>query len=267
MAGNNTGNDTETKTKKWYQKPKYLVSIALITGTVGIILNSISSNLQGVVDLMPMTEQEIEKYVRPEDQRRVENAEREIREQEERESALQLQKELLIEQARIKAEQDMTEPLKEGYTWVYDALEDTYTQVPVDSFNSQEEPDQSMPEPDESYVDEQAQQFFSDDNSEISKPRDEVIIELAKEIKDINPDNIYLTKGQFIFWLQDNLLYTVGDNAIQTFWDPDTRTVTVKTNFGDPEEVKALTEGRIQIAYDNSSFNTTDPGALTIVFE
>ena len=262
-----TGQVTEPKEKKWYQKPKYLIGIAIVTGTVGIVLNSVASNLQGVVNLMPMTDQELEKYVSPEDQRRVENAEREIREQEERESALQLQKEIVIEQARIKAEQEMAEPLKEGYTWAYNALDDTYIQVPADSLGTQDGADKEVPEQDESYVEEQANQFFSDENIEITKPRDEVIIELAKNLSDIDPNNIYLTKGQFIFWLQDNLLYTVGDNAIQTFWDPETRTATVRTNFGDAEEVKALTEGRIQIAYDNSSFNLTDPGALTIVFE
>lgn len=249
-------------TKRWYQKPKLLVGLAVVFLIIAVFMNTISSNLQGVIDLRPQDSTDINQYVSPENQRRVESAKRELEEQEKRETELQLKREIEIERERVKAEQAMEEPLKEGHMWHYDVLNDEYKQVPVPT-----EARERILEQDESVADERAEQFFSDDNINIAKPREEVIIELGKNIEDIDPDAIYLTKGQFIFWLQDNLLYTVGSNSIQTFWDPDTRTVTVKTNFGDIDEVKALTEERIKIAYNSSSFNITDPGAITIVYE
>lgn len=252
----------ETTTKRWYKKPKLLIGVSLLALILAALMNTLSSNLQGVIDLRPQDTREVNKYVSPENQRRVESAQREVEEQEKREADMQLQKEVIVAQNKIKAEQAMKEPLKEGHVWHYDVLNDEYIQVPIPT----EVPERVL-EQDESVTKERAEQFFSDDNIKVAKPREEVIIELGKDIEDIDPESIYLTKGQFIFWLQDNLLYTVGSNSIQTFWDPDTRTVTVKTNFGDIDEVKELTEERIKIAYNSSSFNLTDPGALTIVYE
>ena len=249
-------------TKRWYQKPKLLVGLAVVFLIIAALMNTLSSNLQGVIDLRPQDTREVNKYVSPENQRRVESAQREIEEQEKREADMQLQKEVTVARNKAKAEQAMKEPLKEGHVWHYDVLNDEYIQVPIPT-----EVRERILEQDESVADERAEQFFSDDNIKVAKPREEVIIELGKNIEDIDPESIYLTKGQFIFWLQDNLLYTVGSNSIQTFWDPDTRTVTVKTNFGDIDEVKELTEERIKIAYNSSSFNLTDPGALKIVYE
>ena len=249
-------------TKRWFQKPKLLVGLAVVFLLIAVFMNTLSSNLQGVIDLRPQDSTDINEYVSPENQRRVESAKRELEEQEKREEDMQLQKEVIVARNKEQAEQAMEEPLKEGHMWHYDVLNDEYIQVPIESGDSE-----PIQEQDESVAEERAEQFFSDDNINIAKPREEVIIELGKDIEDIDPDAIYLTKGQFIFWLQDNLLYTVGSNSIQTFWDPDTRTVTVKTNFGDIDEVKALTEERIKIAYNSSSFNITDPGAITVVYE
>lgn len=247
----------------------------LVIGVIGILailayINySVSQNLQEVIDNRPSAGMDVRKQVGKDIYDDIVEDVSKLDEESEQLAEQQEELEIKLEQER-KRVQELTEqePLKDGHVWRYDVLTGEMVQTPVDelSNNRYEDPDLNG----EDYLSELESNIKDEwDNQplKIDHPRDEVILELAKPIDQIDPDKIFLTKGQFIFWLQDNLLYLVGDNAIQTFWDPETYEARIVTHYGDSENVEKLTRERIEIAYKGSSYGVYDADKLTIIYE
>lgn len=247
----------------------------LVIGVIGILailayINySVSQNLQEVIDNRPSAGVDVRREVGKDIYDDIAEDVAKLDEESEQLAEQKAELEIKLEQERKKV-QELTEqePLKEGHIWRYDVLAGEMVQTPVDELNYDRYEDPSKNT--EDYAKEEEEKFRQEwDNQplKIDHPRDEVILELAKPIEQIDPNKVILTKGQFIFWLQDNLLYLVGDNAIQTFWDPETYEARIVTHYGDSAYVEQLTRERIEIAYKGSSYGVFDADKLTIIYE
>lgn len=243
------------------------ITIGVVVIVLGFIVSwfvySIGQNLQSVFDNRPGTTMEVRNDVGKEvydDQLAVAEQLRQQQE-EERKRQLNQQAQQLADQQEIQSVQQ-EEELLEGNEWYWDINDGTLKQRPIVP-NETKYTDESLEQQRESNYNE----FFSNDNINIIPPREDVIFELSKDLVNIKEDKIYLTKGQFIFWVQDNLLYLAGNNEIQTFWDSDTLELTVVTHYGNKEEVEELTRQRIEIAYRNSRFGTESPDGLVLTYQ
>lgn len=247
----------------------------LVIGVIGILailayINySVSQNLQEVIDNRPSAGIDVRKQVGKdiyddiaEDVSKLDKESELLAEQQE-------ELEIKLEQER-KRVQELTEqePLKDNHIWRYDVLTGEMVQTPIDDLSNERYEDPELNG--DVYISELESKMKDEwDNQplKIDHPRDEVILELAKPIEQIDPNKVILTKGQFIYWLQDNLLYLVGDNAIQTFWDPETYEARIVTHYGDSAYVEQLTRERIEIAYKGSGYGVYDADKLVIIYE
>lgn len=265
-------NTKESKDKALLSKESIVMLVIGVISVLAILtyINySVSQNLQEVINNRQSGGVNVRKQVGKgiyddivEDVAKL-DAEAERLEEQQEELAIKL------EQERKKVKELIAqEPLKENHIWRYDVLTGEMVQTPIDdlSYDRYEDPELNG----EVYISELESKVKNDwDNQplKIDHPRDDVILELAKPIDQIDPNKVILTKGQFIYWLQDNLLYLVGDNAIQTFWDPETYEARIVTHYGDKDSVEKLTRERIEIAYKGSGYGVYDADKLTIIYE
>lgn len=257
------GDMGEEEAKPLYKNIVFIAVLAVLGLVIAFLLSTIGDNLQDAVDTWHTEGKIVQDEVGVAAYKKVLRDSQEIEEQQERDRILTNAAEADARNEKRVATQATSEPLKEGHMWHYNVLTEEYTQVLVNPEGERVE----KTEDDIVKSEEAFESHFKDPSVTIAPPRDEVIVELARSIDRIIPEYVFLTKGQFIYWLQDNLLFLVGSNTVQTFWDPETFTVTVKTHYGDKEEVKALTEQRIKIAYERSSYGVLDGDKLVINYE
>lgn len=233
---------------------------AIIFLTVGIVvLTNISSNLENRLDSRAQTAQEVRKQVGRdvyEQQQRVLNQQRQAAEIESAQ-AEQYERELQEEQERV-IEEIYRQQLEEGNEWFYNQETQMIEQRPITSFEQRT-------------VDIEPDETFYDAETKVTAPRQNVLdwLELRNEDIPWEDERLYVTKGQFIFWITDNLLRLVGNtNEIYTRWDPDTYTLTVTTRYGNKEQVEELSRDKIINLFNNSRYKIENPNAeITVTYE
>lgn len=225
-----------------------LIILFIITGVLFVIGNNLRSNLD---NRLP-TGEDVRKQVGRETYDKLEKEY--LEQQKELDSQ---ERERLLEEQRLKEEQRRVqlqiedEELEEGNGWYYDVQEGKMKQRPLEDYDKGRVKD----------IEDQSYEL----DIEILPPAQNVIDMMAKHVDDINLQDVLITKGQFIFWAQDNLLTLVGDSDISTKWDPDTHTLTVTTVFGDKERVENLTRKKIEMLYEHSLYNE-EGKPITIVY-
>lgn len=251
-----------------YAKRAIMVFL-IVCGLFGAwILYGIHQNLNNTIDKRPRSVEDIRQDVGKEvynEQKRKQEAYIERKEEEKKKEA---QDEFRGKQAQleiVKLEQE--QPLQEGYTWSWDAVNQKMVQVPMNQidYSGERARDYMEPDPNEKSEWEELKEEYRTQKVKIMPPRQDVIEELVKAPHLINWDKIYVTKGQFVFWVQDNLLFQVGNgNEVQTFWDPDTFTLTINVHYGDSTHVESLTREKIEQLYEHSGYAVNDSGKLVI---
>lgn len=215
-------------------------------------VNDLGDERGDVVDIVGVEEYERIK------KKSEENTKKEKTDQEKR----VLEKEKRMKRREEILEQIGDEELEEGNVWYKDEDGKFYQSKPKTS-------DYAMNEEDYKVREEGVEELFEEEEIKIIPPKDSVIDELSLSIEDIDFNKVYLTKGQFIYWLQDTFIYTMDEHGylVQTFWDDDTKECIVKVKRGKLEEVKALSEDLIKKTYNASSYGIYNENEITVNYE
>lgn len=104
--------------------------------------------------------------------------------------------------------------------------------------------------------------FWTNRDIEIYSPRDEVILELQKPIEEIDKDKIYMTEGQFIYWVDRHLMQGTSGQFYSKF-NPETLTVTIENNNLTQEDLEKVKQ-KVKLAFDHGAYGITNPNELTI---
>lgn len=244
------------RTKKGSAFSQQTRLIMMIIGGIFIfsaafVIMTAANNLQDRLNSRTQTAQETRRQVG----RQVYDKQAEIleaqrkQEEERRKYNERLQKELEAERQKA-LEVIQQEELKEGHEWYYDPVDGIVKQRPITdkSVRSQD----ITPMEDFDFV-----------STDVVPPRDQVInwLELRNEDIPWDDSRMYVTKGQFFFWLTDNFLRTVGNNEIATKWSASTYTLTVTVQYGDIQEVEKLSRDKIVNLFKHSRYFVEDPNA------
>lgn len=239
------------------------IILAVLLGGSVIILATIGYNINSYLDNIGNNNVgNVSKYIDDEEYERIKRISDENAKKEERDYEKQIARrdELLEDRRRIEKQKEGKE-LKEGNAWYLDDEGNVYQ----DKIRVDERPDDIESKQE---LQDKVKEDFVNAKLNIIPPRQNVLDELGKTESDINFNNVMLTRGQFVFWLQDTFIYRMSDNGyiVQTYWNDNAKECIVVVNEGDLEGAKAISESLIRTVYNASSYSIGAEDEITIEY-